>query len=404
MDDVIGMRLDDVVQKIRGKKETVVRLELIPAGSTPGSPTRTIRLVRDKIILKDRAARSDTVEVSHEGRKYRIGVITIPTFYLDFEARQRGEDNYESTTRDVRRLLAELKGAQVDGILIDLRSNGGGSLQEAIELTGLFIKDGPVVQVRNSNGAVEQQRDPDPEIVYDGPLAVLVNRISASASEIFAAAIQDYKRGVVIGEQTYGKGTVQNLVDLNRVIRSGDDKYGQLKVTMAKFYRINGGTTQHSGVLPDIIFPSVFDEMDYGESKEKHALPWDQIASARYTPQDYAAKYLSTLRVRSQKRVATNVEFRYLAQDIERIKQENAENSISLQETVRKGERDQLETQKLARVNERRKTKGLPPLKKGDAIPKEDDAPDILRGESTNILADLIALSKKDGIAKTGKN
>ena len=403
MEDVIGMRLDDVVQKIRGKKQTVVRLEIIPAVSSPGSPTKTIRLVRDKIVLKDRSARSDTLEVSLEGRQYKIGVITIPTFYLDFEARQRGEENYESTTRDVRRLLAELRGAQVDGILIDLRSNGGGSLQEAIELTGLFIKDGPVVQVRNSNGTVEQQRDPDPEIVYDGPLGVLVNRISASASEIFAAAIQDYKRGVVLGGQTYGKGTVQNLVDLNRVIRSGDDKYGQLKVTMAKFYRINGGTTQHRGVIPDLSFPSIYDESNFGESTEKHALSWDQIPAARYTPEDHVSKYLSALRLKSQKRTAGNVEFRYLAEDLAHIKQEKTENAVSLQEMVRKNEREQLEAQRLARVNERRKAKGLAPLKKGDTIPRDDNAPDFLREEGTHVLADLIALSKKDYIAKTGR-
>jgi carboxyl-terminal processing protease len=401
MVDVIGMKLDDVVQMIRGKKETVVRLEIIPAGSPTGSPTKMIRLVRDKVVLEERAAKSDTINITQDGQPYRIGVITIPTFYSNFEGRQRGEEDFKSTTRDVRRLLAELKGAHVDGILIDLRRNGGGSLQEAIELTGLFIKDGPVVQVRNSNGEVEQQRDPDPNIVYDGPLAVLVDRVSASASEIFAAAIQDYKRGVVLGAQTYGKGTVQNLLDLNRVIRSNDGKYGQLKITMAKFYRINGGTTQHRGVIPDIVFPSIYDEAGFGESTEKHALSWDQISSARYMPEDHVSKYLSTLRVKSQKRVAANAEFRYLAEDIAHLKQEKAENAVSLQETVRKSEREQLEAQKFARVNERRKAKGLPPLKKGDPIPRDESAPDELREESTHVLADLIALSRKDYVAKT---
>ncbi len=403
MADVIGMKLDDVVQMIRGKKETVVRLEIIPAGSPAGSPTKIVRLVRDKVVLEARAAKSDTVEITQDGQQYKIGVITIPTFYSNFEGRQRGENDYKSTTRDVRRLLAELKGAQVDGILIDLRRNGGGSLQEAIELTGLFIKDGPVVQVRNSNGEVEQQRDPDPNIVYDGPLAVLVDRVSASASEIFAAAIQDYKRGVVLGAQTYGKGTVQNLLDLNRVIRSNDaDKYGQLKITMAKFYRINGGTTQHRGVIPDLVFPSIYDEADFGESREKHALSWDQIDAARYTPEDHVSKYLATLRLKSQKRVAGNVEFRYLAEDISHLRQEKAENAVSLQETVRKNEREQLEAQRLARVNERRQAKGLPLLKKGDTIPRDDNAPDVLREESAHVLADLIALSKQDYIVKTG--
>ncbi|MDZ7290210.1 MAG: carboxy terminal-processing peptidase [candidate division KSB1 bacterium] len=401
MIDVIGMRLDDVVQMIRGKKETVVRLEIIPAGSPAGSPTKIIKLVRDKIVLKDREAHSDTVEVVHEGRKYKIGIITIPTFYADLEARQKGDEDYKSTTRDVRRLLAELQGAQIDGILIDLRRNGGGSLQEAIELTGLFIKDGPVVQVRNSNGMVELQRDPDPNIVYDGPLAVLVDRISASASEIFAAAIQDYKRGIVLGGQTYGKGTVQNLFDLNRMIRANGTKLGQLKVTIAKFYRVNGGTTQNHGVMPDLVFPSYYDETNYGERSEKHALTWDQISAARFTPEDHVSKYLSTLRLKSQKRLAANMEFRYLTEDVTRIKRERDKNSISLQEAKRKLEREQLETQRLARVNERRKAKGLPPLQKGDTIPRDDNAPDIVREESTHVLADLIALTKKDLIVKT---
>jgi carboxyl-terminal processing protease len=403
--DAIGMRVDDVVQMIRGKKETVVRLQIIPAGASAGSPPKIVRLVRDKIVLNDREAKSDTVEMVHEGRPFKLGVIRIPTFYSDLEGRQRGTNNYKSTTRDVRRLLAELKNAGVEGILIDLRRNGGGSLQEAVELTGLFIKDGPVVQVKNSDGAVEQHRDPDPGIVYDGPLAVLVDRISASASEIFAAAIQDYKRGVVLGAQTFGKGTVQNLVDLNRVIRMNSEvKYGQLKVTMAKFYRVNGSATQHRGVTPDISFPNIYDHADYGESVEKHALAWDRISAARFTPEDRVSKYLAGLRAKSQKRVAGNVEFRYLNEDLARIKNEKNENTISLQEIQRKTEREQMEAQRLARVNARRQAKGLPPLKKGEAIPRDDNAPDVLREESLHVLADLVSLSRKDWIVKTGQN
>lgn len=403
--DVIGMGVDNVVQLIRGKRETVVRLQTIPAGSPAGSPPKIVRLVREKIVLRDRAAKSDTVELVHEGQKFRIGVITIPTFYSDLEARQRGEHNYNSTTRDVRRLLGELKSAGVDGILIDLRRNGGGSLQEAIELTGLFIKEGPVVQVRNSNGSVELQRDPDPTQVYDGALGVLVDRISASASEIFAAAIQDYKRGIVLGGQTYGKGTVQNLLDLNRVIRTNDDtKYGQLKVTMAKFYRVNGGTTQHRGVTPDFVFPSIYDQEDYGESTERHALSWDQISASRFTPDDHVSKYLPVLRQKSQRRVASNAEFRYLTEHTARLKQEELANSVSLLEERRKAEREQLEAQRLTQVNERRKAKGLPPLKKGDTIPRDDDAPDVLREESVRVVADLATLSKKDYLVKTDQH
>jgi len=414
--EVIGMRVDDVVKLIRGKKETVVRLQVISSSSPAGSAPKIVRLVRDKIILTDREAKSDTVEITHEGQKYRLGVIMIPTFYSDLEGRQKGEGNYKSTTRDVRRLIGELKSAGVDGILIDLRRNGGGSLQEAIELTGLFIKDGPVVQVKSFNGDIEQQRDPDPGIVYDGPLTVLVDRISASASEIFAAAIQDYKRGVILGGQTYGKGTVQNLVDLNRVpalsqymlasndqMGSGKVTFGQVKVTMAKFYRINGGTTQHRGVTPDVAFPSHFDQADFGESTEKHALAWDQISSARFTPEDRVAKYLANLRTKSQKRMAASVEFRYLADDIARLKKEKIENSVSVLESRRKTERDQLEAQRLARVNERRKAKSLAPLKKGDAIPRDDSAPDVLRDESLHVLADLVTAASKDYIAKSIK-
>lgn len=414
--DVIGMRVDDVVKLIRGKKETVVRLQVIPSGSSAGNAPKMLRLVRDKIILTDREAKSDTVEITQEGQKYKLGVIMIPTFYSDLEGRQKGEGNYKSTTRDVRRLIGELKSAGVDGILIDLRRNGGGSLQEAIELTGLFIKDGPVVQVKSFDGDIEQQRDPDPSIVYDGPLTVLVDRISASASEIFAAAIQDYKRGVVLGGQTYGKGTVQNLVDLNRVpalsqymlasndpLGPGKVTFGQVKVTMAKFYRINGGTTQHRGVTPDIAFPSHFDQADFGESTEKHALSWDQISSARFTPEDRVAKYLANLRTKSQKRMTANTEFRYLVEDIARLKKERLENTVTVLESQRKAERDQLEAQRLARVNERRKAKGLVPLKKGEVIPRDDNAPDVLRDESLHVLADLVAASSKDYIAKSIK-
>jgi carboxyl-terminal processing protease len=394
MTDVIGMRLDDVVQLIRGPKGTTVRLEIIPANSTPGSPTKEIRLVRDKVILSEREARSKTLEMEYEGRTYKIGVITIPTFYADLAAQQRGEKKYKSTTRDVRGLLKDLKKEQIDGLLIDLRQNGGGSLQEAIELTGLFITEGPVVQVRDSIGRAKVERDPDPAIVYDGPMAVLVDRFSASASEIFSAAIQDYGRGVIIGSQTFGKGTVQNLLDLNRFIRFDDEKFGQLKVTIAKFYRITGGTTQNRGVIPDIFFPSIYDQMDFGESAQVNALPWDQISATSFRPEDQVSKFLSALRLKSKKRTAKNPEFQYLREDIERYKHQTEKNAISLQEAKRKLERDQQEARRLERINERRKAKGLKPLKKGDEIPKDEEDPDALLDESSNILADLIALSR----------
>ncbi|MFQ5865217.1 MAG: carboxy terminal-processing peptidase [bacterium] len=394
MVDVIGMRLDEVVKMIRGPKGTTVRLEIIPAKSTPGSPTKEIDLVRDKVVLTEREAHSKTVELQHQGRNLKIGIITIPTFYADLAAQQRGEKDYKSTTRDVRRLLFDLNREEIDGLVIDLRQNGGGSLQEAIELTGLFIKEGPVVQVRNSIGRTKVERDPDPAIAYDGPLAVLVDPYSASASEIFSAAIQDYGRGIIMGSRTFGKGTVQNLFNLNRFIQIGDAKFGQLKVTIAKFYRITGGTTQHRGVIPDLSFPSIRDEMDLGESAQANALPWDQIKPTLFHSEDRVSKYLATLRLKSKQRTAKNPEFQYLLEDIEQYKQKIARNTISLQETKRKQERDRLEAKRLARINERRIAKGLKPLKKGDEIPKDEKAPDALLDESTRILADLISLSR----------
>lgn len=394
MVDVIGMRLDDVVKMIRGPKGTTVRLEIIPAQSTPGSPTKEIRLVRDKVIIREREARSKTVELKHEGRNYKMGIITIPTFYADLAAQQRGKKNYKSTTRDVRALLKNLKKEQIDGLIIDLRNNGGGSLQEAIELTGLFIKEGPVVKVRDSIGRTKIERDLDPVIVYEGPMAVLVNRYSASASEIFSAAIQDYGRGVIIGSRTFGKGTVQNLVDLNRFLHVRDEKFGQLKVTIAKFYRVTGGTTQHRGVIPDISFPSIHDEMDFGESAKVNALPWDQTSPALFYPEDQVSKYLSTLRFKSKKRTGKDPEFQYLIEEIEQYKQKIARNAISLQEAKRKHEQKMQEARRLALINERRNAKGLKSLKKGEEIPKDEKAPNALLDESTHILADLISLSR----------
>lgn len=400
MIDVIGWRLDDVVKRIRGPKGTTVRLEIIPAQSVPGSPTKILSLVRDEIILEERAAKSETVEVTLEDKKYKIGIIDIPTFYSDLDAQRQGKKEFKSTTRDVRRLLAELKAAGVDGILIDLRRNGGGSLQEAIELTGLFIKDGPVVQVRYSSGSVRVESDPDPELVYDGPLAVLVNRLSASASEIFAAAIQDYGRGLILGDRTFGKGTVQNLLSLDRIVNFPQQQAGQLKVTVAKFYRVAGGSTQHRGVIPDIAFPSVYDETVFGESTEIHALPWDEIAPSMFQPDDHVSKYLSTLRTNSKKRLEKDIEFKFLAEDLERFRNERAKDYISLLEAERKAEREALETQKLNRINERRKAKGLQPLRGSDEIPKDDEEPDAILLESQRVLADLISQTKASQTAK----
>lgn len=394
MVDVVGMRLDDVVQMIRGEKGTTVRLEIIPAEAPAGSPPKKITLVRDKIVLTDREAKSDTLEITHEGHAYRIGVISLPTFYSDMAAQARDEKDYKSTTRDVRQKIEELKKANIDGLIIDLRYNSGGALQEAVELTGLFIDNGPVVQVRNSDGSVKVLKDHDNEVAYDGPLAVLVNRRSASASEIFAAAIQDYDRGVVIGSQTFGKGTVQQLISLDRFIPSAEAKLGQVKLTTAKFYRIAGGTTQHKGVTPDLIFPSEPGDSETGESTERNALPWDQIQPTGFSRWNVVAQFLPQLRARSQQRTAKNPEFRLMEEEVERYQRERAKTTVSLQESRRLREREAQEEEELALSNRRRALRGLPPLKKGEKAPTIENAPDPQLEESAHIVMDLLLLSQ----------
>jgi carboxyl-terminal processing protease len=280
--DIIGWRITDAVKLIRGPKGTTVRLQIIPAKSDINAKIKEISLVRDKVKLEDQSAKKEILDIYQDDKAMRIGVIKVPSFYIDFEGQRRGEKDYRSTTRDVKNLLLELKSDNVDGVIIDLRNNGGGSLSEAIELTGLFIESGPVVQVKNSDESIDIGDDPDPAIVYNGPLAVMVNRFSASASEIFAGAIQDYERGIVLGEQTFGKGTVQNLIDLNRFSSRQRGDLGQLKITIAKYYRINGGSTQHLGVVPDIAFPSYIEPEEFGESSDPSALPWDQIEPTEY--------------------------------------------------------------------------------------------------------------------------
>ncbi len=399
--DVIGWRLDDVVQLIRGKRGTIVRLQVLPAGADPGDPLKVVVLKRDKIKLEEQAAKKDILEIDHEGKHYKIGIIKIPTFYSDIMAQERGDRDYKSTAKDVRRLLKELEAQQVDGIVIDLRRNGGGSLQEAIEVTGLFIKRGPVVQVRHSNGRVNYGRDPDPGIVYEGPLAVLVDRYSASASEIFAAAIQDYGRGIVVGTQTFGKGTVQNLIPLNRFFRAGRQKLGQLKITVAKFYRINGGSTQHRGVWPDIQFPSIYQYMEIGESARPNALAWDQIKPVKYEKYADLTDIIPKLRVRHRIRANDNPEFKFLREDIEEYRKNKNRKVVSLNEQKRREEREKAKQKRLQRENARRLAKGLPPLKgdenddnKAEKDKKEkEEKSDYQLEETAHILADYIIFS-----------
>jgi carboxyl-terminal processing protease len=396
--DVVGWRLDDVVDRIRGQRGTVVRLKVLPGKAGATAAEKTVRLVRDTIKLEKQAAKSEVKTLRDpNGRDLRIGVITIPAFYSDFDAARRGDPNYRSTTRDVRGLLNDLS-RKVDGLVLDLRENGGGSLQEAVDLTGLFIDDGPVVQVRNVGGDLEIEKDSEPGQAYNGPLAVLVDRASASASEIFAGAIQDYGRGLVIGDPTFGKGTVQTLVDLNRFTRARDPQ-GQLKLTIAKFYRVNGSSTQHRGVRPDIAIPSVVDSEEIGESSQKNALPWDEIAATRYRGDRSIAALTPELARRHQARVAGDPDYQVFLRDLEFTRQQRDKTTVSLLESQRRAERERIEAWQRERENRYRVAKGLPPLKTGDEIPEGKDSviPDAALEESTRIVADLIVLGSAGG-------
>ena len=327
-----------------------MRLRVIPGDAGAGALGKTVRLVRDTVKLEKQAAKSELKVMMVGRRKVRIGIITVPTFYNDFAAAQQGDQDYRSTTRDVRRLLQDLQRTGVDGVVIDLRQNGGGALQEAVELTGLFIQDGPIVQVRNTDGRVEVETDPDPDQIYGGPLVVLVDRFSASASEIFAGAVQDYGRGIVVGEPTFGKGTVQTLVDLKRFAKIKDPS-GQLKLTIAKFYRISGSSTQNRGVVPDILFPSAFDSDEVGESAEDHALPWDTIRAVRYQNNPGLTKLIPELDRLHQVRAGKDTAFKKLTEDIETAKKNRDKTVVSLMKSRRIAERDTQESRQLTREN-----------------------------------------------------
>jgi len=393
MEDVIGWRLQDVVDLIRGPKDSVVRLSVLPKNQGVGGRTREVVLVRDEIKLEDKAAKSEIIELSND---IKVGVIEVPAFYRDFAAQAAGDEEFRSTTRDVRKLLDQLQAARVDGIIIDLRRNGGGSLSEATELTGLFIEKGPVVQVKDSSGKVEVERDPDPEQVYAGPLAVLVDRNSASASEIFAGAIQDYDRGLILGEPTFGKGTVQTLVELGRFLRSRED-IGRLRLTMAQFFRIEGGSTQHRGVTPDIEFPTAMGATEHGERALENALPWASIKPAAHAELGMAA--VPGLRDASLQRIAKNPGFQFLLAEEEDMLALDKAKTVSLRESVRRAEWEQREQQRLDRRNRLRAFRGLPPLASLDDEDErelERDGKDeegiqrIMLEESANILADHI--------------
>jgi carboxyl-terminal processing protease len=415
--DVFGWRIDDVVAMIRGTEDTLVVLEVLPAEAGTDGKHKLVPLIRKKISLDKQAAKKSIIEVKDGGVARRIGVITLPEFYQDFAARQKGDRDFKSATRDVSRLLDELKQDHVDGVLMDLRNNGGGSLNEAIDLTGLFIDKGPVVQQRDSEGNVSVESDRNAGLAWDGPLGVLINRSSASASEIFAAAIQDYGRGVVIGETSFGKGTVQTVADLDQIAKNDKPQFGAIKMTIAQFFRVNGGTTQLRGVTPDIKLPSMTDTDDFGESSFDNALPWTQIKAADYTPAGNLAGILPVLIANHDKRVSHDKDFKYLLEDIAEFTRLREKNLISLNEAERRKERESQEEREKARE----KNRGGDASDKASAQARihalQDDgmlssernlsadqaienasksAKDILLNEAAHILSDEAGLSKNN--------
>ncbi|GAA6133548.1 carboxy terminal-processing peptidase [Oceaniserpentilla sp. 4NH20-0058] len=401
MKDVIGWRLDEVVDLIRGPKDSTVRLDII-SGSGQTEEHKTISIVRDEVKLEDRAAQSETIDVKRQNKDYKLGVIDIPAFYADFEAKNANDPNYRSTTRDVSRLIEDLKKDNIDGLIIDLRNNGGGSLAEVNNLVGLFIPQGPTVQVHYSFGHTQVLADQDPSVLYNGPLVVLTNRLSASASEIFAGAIQDYGRGLVVGSQTFGKGTVQTLIPLFR---------GQMKVTNAKFYRVSGESTQHRGVIPDISYPEIYDIEKIGESALEEALPWDKIEASKFKPQNNLSSSIPILKEQHEKRISNNPDFEYLNEQVEFLKELRNDTSISLNIETREKERLTNESRRLALENKRRKAKGLKLLDKLDNAEDESEEPnpdsekknateDALLIEGGEILVDFIQLDTNQVLTK----
>ncbi|MBY5641651.1 carboxy terminal-processing peptidase [Rhizobium leguminosarum] len=412
--DVVGTRLDEVVQMIRGKKGSVVRLDILPADAGAEGTHRVISLVRDKISLDKQAARKTVLSVKAGDVTRKIGIITLPVFYEDFEAKRKGDEDYKSASRDVAKLLDELKEEKVDSVLIDLRNNGGGSLDEAIDLTGLFIGNGPVVQQRGSDGKVEVRSSELAAPVWTGPVGVLINRGSASASEIFAAAIQDYGRGVIVGEPSFGKGTVQTVVDLDRIVRNSKPELGELKVTIAQFFRVNGGTTQLHGVTPDISLPGLSDPASFGETSYDNALPWAQIKPAKYTAADTVTTLLPTLQSRHDARVESDPDFQRLIKDIADLKAQREKGVVSLNETERRKEA----TAREKRFKDRAKAGdgedlGDDGLEAGERSLSADiaienarkNAKDVLLDEAAAILADQADLQEgvlKAAIKQTG--
>jgi len=427
--DIIGWRIDNAIKLIRGTKGTVVKLKLLPQGKTAADKPTIVELVREKIVLQDQLAKEEIRSYNSNGKTIKIGIINVPAFYADYSAYKAGDANYHTTTRDVKLILDTLKAKGVNGIVIDLREDGGGSLAEAISLSGLFIKTGPVVQVRDTENKIEADDDDDPSIAWDGPMAILVDRFSASASEIFSGAMQDYGRALIIGTQTYGKGSVQTQIDMDKVISpsvidqlsamaggnkqaanhtttvkgangqpvkigSSESTFGQLNLTIAKFYRITGNSTQHRGVIPDIKFPSVIPLDKYGEDTEPSAMPFDVIAKSNYTKVGDFTNAIPALTKLHDQRMSADVSYKALLGDIADYTKSETEKTVTLNEAQLKKQRDADEQKSFDRDNQRRVALGLPALKKGDPKPKHEDL-DFLKFEAGQILTDYINMDTK---------
>ena len=402
IEDVIGWRLDEVVELIRGPKDSTVRLEVIPAKSKAADERKIVTIVRNKVKLEEQSAQKKILEIPEGDRTIKVGVIDIPAFYIDFDAMRRGEEDYKSTTRDVKVLLQELQDEGVEGIVIDLRNNGGGSLQEANELTGLFIEYGPTVQIRHSSRRVWRDGKRLKTTYYEGPLVVLINRLSASASEIFAGALQDYQRGLIVGDRSFGKGTVQTLIPLTE---------GQLKITESKFYRISGDSTQHRGVVPDVEFPSIYDAKEIGESSLDHALNWDQINPVRHQRYNDLSTVVPRVTASFVERSAGNPDFVYLEEQVEMARQTSEITELPLNEAARIALRESQDQKALVIENKRRKAKGEELLTSLDedeldeadeADPElaaeeepDDEEPDVLLTEAGNVLVDMLLLKER---------
>ena len=390
--DVIGWRLDDVVQKIRGPGGTLVRLQLLPAGAAPGSAQKIVDFTRNRVSLEAQASHKALRTVVRNGREVKVGVITVPSFYQDYDASRAGAKDFRSTTRDVQRLIGELRKDGAEVLIMDLRANGGGYLPEAESLTGLFIDRGPVVQLRDTTGRIEVDDDPDPAIFYSGPMIVLVDRFSASASEIFAGAIQDYGRALIIGQQTYGKGTVQNAHPLNYTIFGRKPELGQLNVTIGKYYRITGESTQDRGVTPDIALPSLIDANEVGESTRDRALPWDHIEPASFKIEGDLKPIAASLQKLHDERTLNSADFRYLHDDIAALEAMRSQKTLSLNLKTRETERKRQEGERLERENAWRAAHDVKPVKGLDEI-KDDAAASILLDEAAQIAADLAVMT-----------